>query len=173
MAHPGVLEDSFPPNCNATKRDKSCSLQRIFFVGGPPFRVDVLHSCAKVQFDCIDQGHEPRKQRLMRRMLHISIEGSLVFELHDAAKRIALSSRRNVWAYMSLKKSRDYPLERGNLFRGPVFLGFGCSWLPLKCEHMKNAGGLAVRSREFQGIGREKSGSSDSETAISQQGTAC
>src|SRR5579864_3366408 len=81
---------------------------------GPPFRVSVLPSSAKVQFDRIDQRHEPRQQRLVRRMLHVSIERSLVLELHDAAKCIAFPSRRNVWAYMSLKKSRDYPLESGN-----------------------------------------------------------
>ena len=109
----------------------------------------------------------------MRRMLHISIKRRLVLELHDAAKCIALSSRRNVWAHMGLKKSRDYSLESGNLFRSSVFLGFGGSWLPLKCEYMENAGGLTFRSREFQGIGRKKSGSADGETAISQQGTAC
>lgn len=113
-------------------------------------RLDVLRSSAKVQFDRIDQGHEPRKQRLVRRMLHIGIERCLVLELHDAAKRIALSSRRNVWTYMSLKKSRDYPLESGNLFRGSVLLGFGSSWLPLKCEHVKNTGCLTFRSRCFR-----------------------
>jgi len=100
-------------------------------------------------------------------MLHIGIERRLVLELHDAAKRIAFSSRRNIWAYMSLKKSRDHPLESGNLFRGPVFLGFGCSWLPLKCEHMENAGGLSFRSRYFRRIERQKSGSSEDDTAIS------
>ena len=42
--------------------------------GCPAFRVEVLHLRANVQFDCIDQRHEPRKQCLMRRMLHISIE---------------------------------------------------------------------------------------------------
>ena len=34
----------------------------------------VVHSCAKVQFYCIDQRYEPRKQRLVCRMLNISLQ---------------------------------------------------------------------------------------------------
>lgn len=74
----------------------------------------------------------------MCRMLNIRIEGCFVLELHDAAEGIAFASRRDIWAHMGLKKSGDYALESGNLFRGSVFLSLGCAWLPLKREHMKD-----------------------------------
>jgi len=40
-------------------------------------------------------------------MLYVSLKCCFVLELHYAAKRIALSSRRNIWAYMGLKKPSD------------------------------------------------------------------
>ena len=109
----------------------------------------------------------------MRRMLDIRVKGCFVLELHDTAKTIAFSSRRNIWAHMGLKKSGDQPLESGNLFRGPVLLSFQCSLLPLKCEYMKDARRLAFRSRHFRKIERDEGSRSDGKTAISQQRTAC
>jgi len=76
----------------------------------------VLHSFTKVQFYCIDQWYEPRQERLMRWMSNIRVERCFVLEQHYAAKRIAFASRRNILAHMGLKKSRDEPLESGNLF---------------------------------------------------------
>jgi len=109
----------------------------------------------------------------MCRMLNISLECSFVLELHDPAKRIALSSRRKICAYMGLKQSRNYPLKSGNLFRGSLFLSFRGSWLPLKCEHMKNAPRLAFRCCHLRRAEGDEAGSSEGDAAISQQGTAC
>jgi len=108
----------------------------------------------------------------MCRMLNISLECSFVLELHDPAKRITFSSRRKICADMGLKQSRDYPLKSGNLFRGSLLLSLRSSLLPLECEHMKNTRRLAIRCRHLRAE-REKSGGSDSDTAISQQSTAC
>ena len=44
-------------------------------------------------------------------MLNVCVKRGLVFELHYAAEGVALSSGRNVWTYMSLKKSGNLPLE--------------------------------------------------------------
>src|SRR5580698_961110 len=108
----------------------------------------------------------------MRRMLNIRVEGFFVLELHDAAKTVGFSSRRNIWAHMGLKRSGDQPWESGNLFCGPVLLSFRCSLLPLKCEYMKDARQLAFRSRHFQRIERDEGSRSGRQTAISQQRTA-
>jgi len=134
--------------------------------------LEVLHSGIKVQFDGIDQRDEPRQERLMRRMPDIIVKRIFVFELHDAAERIAFSARRNIRPHMGLKKSRDYSLESGNLFRGSGFLSFGGPWLPLKGEDVKNARGRAFCSRRFRQIKRDEGCSPEGGTTIPQQGTA-
>src|SRR5579864_7709892 len=74
------------------------------------------HSGAKVQFYRVDQRNKPCQQCLMCRVLNVGVEGCFVLELHDAAKRIAFSARRNIGSHVGLKESRDYPLVSGNFF---------------------------------------------------------
>jgi hypothetical protein len=135
------------------------------------FSVSCRHSCPKVQFDCVDERDEPRQKRLMGWMLKVRVQRGLVLELHDAAKRIASSSWRDVLADGSLKKSWDYPLKSGNVFPGPLLLSFGCSWLPLKRKRVKNSDGGSLRARyvrQFEG----KQAACDGGAASSQHGTA-
>jgi hypothetical protein len=100
----------------------------------------------------------------MRRMLNIRVERCFVLELHYAAKRIALSSRRNILAHMGLKKSRDEPLESGNFFRGSVLLSFRCPLFPLKCEYVKKHSLTRFLLWPLPQIERDGSGSSDDAT---------
>lgn len=135
------------------------------------FSVSCRHSCPKVQFDCVDKRDEPRQKRLMGWMLKVRVQRGLVLELHDAAKRIASSSWRDVLADGGLKKSWDYPLKSGNVFPGPLLLSFGCSWFPLKRKHVKNSDGRSLRARyvrQFEG----KQAACDGSAASSQHGTA-
>jgi hypothetical protein len=74
-------------------------------------------------------------------MLKIRIQRRFILELHDAAKRIAPSSRRDILADVGLKKSRNYPLKGRNVFLGSLLLSFRCPWLPLKREYVKNSHG--------------------------------
>jgi hypothetical protein len=140
-------------------------------IGCAPAETFTEHSGAKVQFYCLNQRNQPCQECLMCRVLNVGVEGSFVLELHDSAECISFSSRRNIWSYMGLKESRDYPLEGGNLFCGSVLLRLRCSRLPLKYEYVKNARRFAFRSRHFRQIERNDSGRSDSKAAISQQRT--
>ena len=92
----------------------------------------------------------------MRRMLDIRVKRSSVFELHDATECIALSSGRNVWAYVSLKKAGDLALESSDLFSGFLLLSFRCIRLPAKCEYVKYAAWLDSSRRNFGQIRRSK-----------------
>lgn len=76
-------------------------------------------------------------------MLDVCVECGLVLELHYAAERVALSSRGNVWADVSLKKSGNLPLEGSDVLRRFLLLRFRCARLPLKCKDMKYGSGSA------------------------------
>jgi len=67
-----------------------------------------------------------------------------------AAERVALSSGRNVWTYMSLKKSENLPLEGSDLFCWLILLSFRCTRLPLKCKHVKD-GSCSFFTPSYQG----------------------
>ena len=95
----------------------------------------------------------------MRGMLNVGRKRCLILELHDAAERIALSSRGNVGSHMRLKKSGDYPLEGTYLFRGTIPISFGHSLLPLKSEYVKDCTGRALRSRIFSHVEGQQTGS--------------
>ena len=89
----------------------------------------------------------------MRGMLDVCVECGLILELHYAAERVALSSRGNVWADVRLKKAGDLPLEGSDVFRGFLFLRFGCARLPLKCEDMKyGSGGACIAGQQGLGV---------------------
>jgi len=75
----------------------------------------------------------------MCRVLNVSVERRFVLELHYAAEGVALSSRRNVRAYVSLKKSGNLSLESSDLSRRFFLLSFRCIWLPLKCEYVEDS----------------------------------
>lgn len=87
-------------------------------------------------------------------MLKIGFKRRLVFELHDAAEGIALSSRRDVWAHVGLKQSGDHALEGGDFTSGSILLSVGCPGFPLKCEGVKDSGGLGLRASYFRQAGR-------------------
>jgi hypothetical protein len=57
-------------------------------------------------------------------MLNIRIKKGLVLEMHDATERVTLPSGREVWAYVSLKKSWDLSLEGSDRFCRSTLLGF-------------------------------------------------
>jgi len=90
--------------------------------------------------------------------LNIRVEECFVLELHDSAKRIAFSSRRNIWAHMGLEKSGDNSLKGGYVFCSSVLLRFRCPLLPLKCEDVKDACRLVFRTGRFRRMDREKGG---------------
>ena len=48
-------------------------------------------------------GQDTARANLLVLILNIRVKCCFVFELHDATKCIALSSRRDVWTYMGLK----------------------------------------------------------------------
>jgi hypothetical protein len=125
----------------------------------------------KVEFDCIDQGYEPCQQGLMGWMLKIRVQRGVVLEQHDASEGVALSSRRDIRADMSLKKSGDYALEGADFFSGSILLGFRGPGLPLKRERMKNYGGIALSSRQLRRLERQEGGS-DGGASMSQHRTA-
>jgi len=92
----------------------------------------------------------------MRRMLDIRVKLGSVFELHDATECIALSSGRNVWAYVSLKKAGDLALESSDLCRGFLLQSFRCIRLPAKCEYVKYAAWLVFSRRDLGQLRRSK-----------------
>ena len=114
--------------------------------------------CRQVQFDGIDQRYQPGEKRLMRRMLRIRIQRCLVFELHDADEGVALSSRRDVGANVSLNKSGDLPLKRDYLSSSSFFLLFRGPWLPLKTKNVKGASSVLFRHRISLGSGKKRDG---------------
>ena len=60
----------------------------------------------------------------MSGVLEVCLKGGLILEVHDATKCVALSSRRNIWSQMGLKKSGNYALESGDLLLGSILLSF-------------------------------------------------
>src|SRR3974377_2091971 len=83
-------------------------------------------------------------------MLNVCVKRGLVFKLHYAAEGVALSSGRNVWTYMSLKKSGNLPLEGGDLFCCLILLSFSGTRLPLKHKHVKD-GSCSFFTPSYQG----------------------
>jgi hypothetical protein len=92
----------------------------------------------------------------VRRMPNICIKRGTVFELHYAAKCVALSSGRNVRSYISLKKSRYLPLEGSDLSRGPILLRFRCARLPLERKYVKDASCSLFSRSHFGQAGRDQ-----------------
>ena len=65
-------------------------------------------------------------------------QARLILELHDAAERVGLSSRRSVGPRVGLQKSGNLPLESSDLFDGSVLLSLRCIGLPLEGEYVKH-----------------------------------
>ena len=72
---------------------------------------------------------------------------------------------------MSLKEPGDYALEGAYIFPGSILLSFRGLRLPLKREHVKDSGGLALSSRQLWGLEGQEGGS-DSGTSLSQHRSA-
>lgn len=91
----------------------------------------------------------------MRGMLNIGIQRGLILEAHDATEGITFSPRRNVRAYVGLKKSRDLSLEGSDVFGRSVFLGFGGIRFPLKCKYVKDSSRMVSSRRSLGKAGRD------------------
>jgi hypothetical protein len=129
-------------------------------------------SCPKVQFYRVDERDKPGQKPLMGRMVKIRVQRRFILELHDAAKRIAPSSRRDIWADVGLKKSRDYSLKSRNVFLGSLLLSFRCPGLPLEREHVKNSYGRILSLHYFRQFESEHA-ACDGGATKSQHDTAC
>ena len=94
----------------------------------------------------------------MRGMLNIGVKSGLVLEMHDAAKRVAFSSGRNVRAHVGLEKSGDLALEGSDFSRRFILSGLSGIRLPLECEYVKDASWLVFCRRRGQASRYESGG---------------
>jgi len=100
------------------------------------------------------------------RMLNVCAQRGFVFELHDAAEGVALSSRRDVWADVGLEESGNYALEGEDVFSGSFDLSVGCAGLPLKGEDVEDGGGMGLGVRCFGRVESEQGGSDGGGTEL-------
>ena len=103
----------------------------------------------------------------MFRMHDVRFQGSLILELHDAPKRIALPSWGDIQAHMGLEKSGNYPLESTNILPGSLLLSVRRPLLPLKGKHVENSSGFVLRFHESLQFERQEN-ADDGGTASSQ-----
>jgi hypothetical protein len=62
-----------------------------------------------------------------------------LWTIHYGAKRIAFTPRRNIGAWVGLKKSWDHPVYSDDLFRGSILLSIGCTFLRLNANTWKTS----------------------------------
>ena len=102
----------------------------------------------------------------MRGMLHVRVKRGLILELHDAAERVALPSRRNVRPYVGLQESGDLPLESSDVFGGSFLLGLRCIGLPAKGEYVKHVARRVFLSSNPGLAGRSECGNRGCDAAV-------
>jgi hypothetical protein len=74
----------------------------------------------------------------------VRFEPRLTLEFHDAADRVALSTRRNVFAYVGFENARDVIFQRTDFTDHAVLLRFGDAGFQSKSEHVNEHGGWSL-----------------------------
>jgi hypothetical protein len=74
----------------------------------------------------------------------VRFERRRTLEFHDAADHVALSARRNVFAYVGFEHARDVIFQRTDFTDHAVLLRCGDAGLQSKCEHVNEHGSWSL-----------------------------
>jgi hypothetical protein len=86
----------------------------------------------EVDFNRLDQRHQPGQQLLVHGMIVIRFVAGSIGELHDASELVTLRAGRDVGSDERLLKTGNLPLQVLDLLNSTLFLSFLNSWFPTK-----------------------------------------
>jgi hypothetical protein len=104
----------------------------------------------EVDFERVDEGHEPGEEFLVDGVRRVGYERGAAFEFHDASEFVSLGARGDVFADPCFKESGDASLEVADCDDGALLLFRRDGGFPAEGEGVDDHEGILMGIRTVE-----------------------